>query len=456
MEVQVVELTDVATPLMERYNYEKHILSCFRRILSPVRRIHPEILAEIFLFTRDGTKDQSIPDFEPITVGPPPGPSPLRITHVCADWRRIALATSVLWTTITSSQTNYDPSLPVPDERLQTWLTRTGTYCPLDITVRGPRLSYTVRPAAPLTWLQPYIHRVRTLSLEGMLCQLPSGSFDALEMLKMDNCYLYPNANTNHTLPSLCRLFVEGDLYPPSYTPWQSLTHLYVDVCVIRPDMFLCVLSLSVVLVKLEVSIFEDVDAELAVADDKRIVMGQLQTFITHTGQATVWLLSHLTMPSLTTLRLVFDSWPGSIYNSFQSCSLFTLQSLRLRGGQRIDTADFFGLVRKMPSLRDISSFFALDITPTLISGFAMRSKSGIPDLAPNLEYMRLRSEDMSEVEDNAFTDMVTLRDPFGRPAFLQPNTSCGQRVFKSQEPKRSDYDIFQEFPSGEMVYIFF
>ncbi|RDB27430.1 Phosphatidylserine decarboxylase proenzyme 3 [Hypsizygus marmoreus] len=88
LEAQVLQLTDVATPLMERYNHdnhEKHILSCFRRILSPVRRLHSEILAEIFWFTRDGTKDQSIPDFEPITVGPPPGPSPLRITHVCAD-----------------------------------------------------------------------------------------------------------------------------------------------------------------------------------------------------------------------------------------------------------------------------------------------------------------------------------------------------------------------------------
>ncbi|RDB23092.1 hypothetical protein Hypma_009947 [Hypsizygus marmoreus] len=93
-----------------------------------------------------------------------------------------------------------------------------------------------------------------------------------------------------------------------------------------------------------------------------------------------------------------------------------------LRGGDCIDAAESFGLIRQMPSLRDISAVVALDITA-----------SGILELAPDLEYMRLRSEDINEVEDDAFTDTIALRDPFGN---VQPNTPRGQRVFKSQEPE--------------------
>ncbi|RDB23104.1 hypothetical protein Hypma_009957 [Hypsizygus marmoreus] len=85
-----------------------------------------------------------------------------------------------------------------------------------------------------------------------------------------------------------------------------------------------------------------------------------------------------------------------------------------------------------------------------------MRSKSEIVGFALNLEYTRLRSEDMNEVEDYAFTDIITVRDSFGKPAFLQHNTPRGQRVFKSQVQKSVCDGIFQEVPPHEAVYIFF
>ncbi|KAJ7140571.1 hypothetical protein C8R43DRAFT_830219, partial [Mycena crocata] len=66
-------------------------LAALKAIISSIRRIPPEILAEIFLFCVDPVKLRS--DY---SIDSPRQP-PLLLCHVCALWRAVAVNTPRLW-----------------------------------------------------------------------------------------------------------------------------------------------------------------------------------------------------------------------------------------------------------------------------------------------------------------------------------------------------------------------
>ncbi|THU90869.1 hypothetical protein K435DRAFT_675166, partial [Dendrothele bispora CBS 962.96] len=91
-----------------------------RRLLSPIRRIPPEIIAELFTYC--------LPSAHPPTRDL--SEAPLLLTLVCKQWREIAFRTPYLW----SSLHIYIPSTRVSDKEfmdrrkngIKQWLERSG------------------------------------------------------------------------------------------------------------------------------------------------------------------------------------------------------------------------------------------------------------------------------------------------------------------------------------------
>ncbi|RDB30912.1 hypothetical protein Hypma_004889 [Hypsizygus marmoreus] len=449
---------------IEHEEHVRSMLSRFRSILSPVRRLPPEILIEIFLLTRDWTSNTYfMGELQPLVVGPRPGPSPLRITHVCSRWRDIALGIPKLWATITSCHDTYDPSVPdtdpTSDVRLHSWLAWTGTVHPLQISFNGRLLGANSEDvqATPLSWMQPYMLRIKELSLSGDFEALPGGFFLILELLIMSDFSMHSIRRIRAYFPSLRRVNFRGHLeHLPNFLPWGQLTHLDLSLETADGDTLLDILSFCFSLVKLETS-FSDIDNYELDGDENTILLPSLSSIVTQNyyGEITMWLLSSLTLPFLEAAYISYETWPGPTYSAFQARSSCPLTSLTLdhaMDAERMEAADFMTLLRETPSLVEIISSNAIYITPALIAGLVSSAQASCPRLAPKLEYFaiwnayplaNIRATTM--VDDKAILDMVTSRDPSEKPAVLEANPPPGVRVFRCQVPKRPYFGLSPE-----------
>ncbi|RDB27466.1 hypothetical protein Hypma_004095 [Hypsizygus marmoreus] len=460
LEMRIAELQEMLQPLTAQHRREENILAHFCAVVAPVRRLPRDILIEIFLYTRNWRRAEGFlgeREFMSTPVGPLPTPSPLVITHVCSQWRRVALSMPVLWATIHSSRWHFNQSVPgngiTDDERFQTWLARTGSYCPLDITFYGPG---HLRSLSLSTRIERYIHRIRALHLEGSLHDLPSMSFNVLETLSLSDYYLEGSDSNWASFPALRRVILRGedDVTPPSFIPWQQLTHLFLELQSMDRSTLLSVLSQSPKLIKLHVSIYKTSGAGLAVSDDEHITIPQLETLII-TGPV-AWLFGFLTLPALTTLKIEFSDRLTALYDAFQTRSLCSLQSLIFSSVIRMGSEDFLDLLRLMPTLTEIISERGHYVTPMLVSVLASRT------LVPELEYLEISSyhnkSGLADTIDDMILHMINIRDCSGTLAVLEQNTQRGVRVFRSQVPTRVWDGKVRRFPTDiqtvEMIFL--
>ncbi|KAJ3516485.1 hypothetical protein NLJ89_g1086 [Agrocybe chaxingu] len=107
----------------------------YQALLAPIRRLPPEILQQIFLFT--------IPDNHYAVVSP--NDAPVSLTHTCGRWRRIAVKMPSLWTSVhvsIPSQIIEDPdyvkrAIDARVSALKRWIKRSHDY-PFDFSVYDP------------------------------------------------------------------------------------------------------------------------------------------------------------------------------------------------------------------------------------------------------------------------------------------------------------------------------
>ncbi|KAJ7230268.1 hypothetical protein GGX14DRAFT_692091 [Mycena pura] len=106
---------------------------CNRAVLSPLRRIPPEVLAEVFLWSLPPIYGDYNLDVKQ---------SPWVLTHVCSRWRTVALSTSSLWSRIliTYSPGN-DSSSAYPLPLVKAHIQRSGSQ-QLAVTFRGRETPY--------------------------------------------------------------------------------------------------------------------------------------------------------------------------------------------------------------------------------------------------------------------------------------------------------------------------
>ncbi|RDB15170.1 hypothetical protein Hypma_004853 [Hypsizygus marmoreus] len=371
--------------------------------------------------------------------------SPHVITHVCSEWRHVALSTPMLWATIMVDYEDYDSRItsrsPDNDERLHTWLGRTGTYYPLDIAFVGPP-RYESIIGAPLSWISSYMHRIKALDLSGIFSGLLTSRFEILEALALANHEWHVGEDKiNQTMfPSLRRVVLheEDELTPPRFIPWPQLTHLSLNADSIVPATLWIMLSQSLELVELHISL-----------DSVGVANGEDDAVVPAINDPVI-------LPHLDTLSVTM-----SLYNSLLSRSSFFLKSFKLGGPPgSFEIEPFLDIIRRMPSLTQIDCNSSVEVTPTLVASFASLN------IAPNLEYLRMSSYWRIVVEDDEFLHMVSSRDRSGEPAVAELNLPPYTRIFRSHMPKRpwsseylaavKDAVVDRRVPISETVHIYF
>jgi hypothetical protein len=223
---------------------EKHRVS-----LSPVRRLPPEVLGEIFLHCLPGGA----------FVTPAPLQPPLLLANVCTMWRSIALSTAGLWSSVAVKVSGFD--VHPHTDLVKLWVERSGTH-PMSFQIIGEVKKYINeffvpggKTAAPslLDLFLPHHTRWRKIHLEvngwGMetgLSRIPDGIvFPHLEDIYLEREFWFESddlvrvARMIQAAPRLQSLsWICSTGYNNLNIPWPQLTLLdltgsilFVDDC---------------------------------------------------------------------------------------------------------------------------------------------------------------------------------------------------------------------------------
>ncbi|TFK45138.1 hypothetical protein BDQ12DRAFT_708886 [Crucibulum laeve] len=87
--------------VLEHLQSERNVIQAYieehRALLTPARRLYPELIAEIFQHCSKGAERKRLHD---ILDSFDPRQGPLLLAHICSEWRSVALSTPNLWTLI--------------------------------------------------------------------------------------------------------------------------------------------------------------------------------------------------------------------------------------------------------------------------------------------------------------------------------------------------------------------
>ncbi|KAJ7093287.1 hypothetical protein B0H15DRAFT_971676 [Mycena belliarum] len=225
LDAHIDSLQKSLSKLVRRRGAMEEYVRKHKSILSPVRRLPPELLCTIFLMT-----PPFIRRLKAKTVNQPPW----RLGHVCRAWRQAALSLPLLWSSIHIA--DHPWTLPLrdvyPDAMLETQLQRSATQ-PLDITIESEG---DLRLAGPLhldsaRWRTLSIRVVGLDSVDDLL-SAAEGHLPLLETLdvidahvnstQMPSTIFATAPNLRHVLLTNCRLQQHS---PPLVIPWHQITH---------------------------------------------------------------------------------------------------------------------------------------------------------------------------------------------------------------------------------------
>lgn len=101
LDTRIEETRAILEGLLQERDDHLARTALYRKVLSPVRRIPPELVADIFI--------QSCPE---TSILPPSADNAnLRLSQICSGWRKVALGTPRLWPNVTI---HWKPAIPWP------------------------------------------------------------------------------------------------------------------------------------------------------------------------------------------------------------------------------------------------------------------------------------------------------------------------------------------------------
>ncbi|KAJ7639313.1 hypothetical protein FB45DRAFT_424637 [Roridomyces roridus] len=120
-----LEISSMETRLEEKRAELQRLQHQLDAVTYPVLSLPPEITSEIFI--------HCLPSLQLRPDGVDPMQVPLLVSHVCSQWRRIAISTPLLW-----RELNIDLGIRrrQGSDIVDTWLAR-AQHCPLSVRIRG-------------------------------------------------------------------------------------------------------------------------------------------------------------------------------------------------------------------------------------------------------------------------------------------------------------------------------
>ncbi|KAJ7044962.1 hypothetical protein C8F04DRAFT_1067178, partial [Mycena alexandri] len=330
-EIQVDALNEQIHDLVQRRDRAAEHVRQHRAIISPVRRLPPELLCEIF--------ELSFNDKGP----------PWHLGHICRSWRHTALSHPPLWSSIAISTSSLENMTSI-----QTQLLRSAN-APLDIYWWNDPIDHD----AHSSWsdlVLPYSRRWRTLHVHNYGSRVGGldwlrpvkGRLDQLKELITTRCYVteMQDVDVFATAPNLRRAILsEADFTygsPPISITWGQITH-YRGVY--TPERQMEILSAAQDLLFCELGFVFATDVPFD-SSTTPIILPRLRGL----SLEMIFLLSQFTTPVLETL-ILHDG--GSLYLSvlppFIQRSSCTLNKLVLK--QCAIGPELIPVLRDLPAL---------------------------------------------------------------------------------------------------------
>jgi hypothetical protein len=218
-------------------------------LLAPVRRLPPELLAEVFV--------HCLPS-QQIVATMAGKRSILRPSHVCQHWRNVAVSTQRLWTSICVDAIHYKSQTALA----KAWLSRAGS-CPLSIRVEVSSWDFDASTIQLIIdTLLPYCNRWQYVEMSDMPWLVISAlatarnNLPCLETLSLDTWEQLDVVNIFEFAPKLRALYLGQRIQPLDvHVPWSQLTHLRAKTSV---DKWHAVLMLVPNIITLDVQLVRD------------------------------------------------------------------------------------------------------------------------------------------------------------------------------------------------------
>ncbi|KAJ7043075.1 hypothetical protein C8F04DRAFT_1073607 [Mycena alexandri] len=363
-----------------------------KAIIAPIRRVPPEVVAEIFLqvtaieaekssYPLDLWRDRDDNLVEKKSIARPlVHHSPLIFGEISREWRSISLSTPRLWCSISLQCGNSRVESNSARALCTLWLKRAGS---LPLSIRFYRrfgLQFQWGHSSPETiehcqdlmkTILPYSKRWRFLDFQN----LPPSSYDILNDLQLDSVPILETVSVTHdAVPAVsqstpwAKLQVAPKLTQLSFDkiwaanivvrgegrtfPWSNLTHIDVGDCSADDCLWILRQALTAVACRFTVT-------KGSSLQHSSLVHPRLHTLKINVYSNLHSLWSHLTCSVLSTLSVhaepqgimipsFFQGLPGFIARSGSNVKDFTLD------GCTLDDHQFMVCLGDMPQLRHL------------------------------------------------------------------------------------------------------
>ncbi|KAJ7689312.1 hypothetical protein B0H17DRAFT_1331836 [Mycena rosella] len=397
---------------MDRLSAERDkTVECIRHhtaVISPIRRLPPELLCEIFAATLPGTRRVGI-----TTVNCPPW----RLAHICSPWRAVAVADPFLWDSITISRSPDQSPLSdmYPLSMLETQLLRSGNVS-LQVTfdlhngAGAERQLLDTLLSCCERWASVNLRcwSRGTTDLLLKLLRVVQGRVPRLKKLELSTSrYTGPLGLDFSSAPSLREVVVTDSnfktLSPPLVIPWHQITR-YRGVY--TPSRQLDILTAAQNLVECRLGFTTRLNGTQDTIT-RIITLPALRRL--HVSDCDF--LTHITAPSLQDLRS-YASVSGSMDPVLDFIQRSSCRLTRLTLGHTRSADKLVPLLRCLPSLEYLF-LNATALAPQHVASLseALEVSGRASDLCPNLAALVYGRDTYNEVDaPDDVLDMVCSR----------------------------------------------
>ncbi|KAE9404867.1 hypothetical protein BT96DRAFT_916546 [Gymnopus androsaceus JB14] len=446
VETQVEKLQSQISELTHQKDAKLVEIASLENVLSPIRRVPPEIISEIFelaCLPEEGKSmyEHSIAQYTSI------------LCAVCVAWRKVAHATPRLWSELCLSLKGRKPVIPELGW-VKEWIHRSQGL-PLDLYLNFDTRS-GISPAISSQFMENILgfsHKIRLLNLEGHisffipLFSLPRSSLPQLEEVYLEissfsssNDDMYADL-TYHEVPSQIETFlgapklrcvelIEEDTTPilkKFALPAEQFTSLKITSTIVKPsyfdpDAYTDILRRCKDLVHLRVDLGLDFEPDFVLFSHYLSIslpsLRSLDISALMISGNDVNLLHCLTTPHLEELTLRYNVQDLDALlvdvTSFQHRSSALLSSLTLVGfwpfretNENL-TQTFTALFSLFPAVRSLRMHECAFNMDELLQ--ALTFTKGHPVLLPKLTNFELRAQDDMEEFPSELTPMILSR----------------------------------------------
>ena len=408
---EIMKLENVMDNLRRRRKALHRFTQEHQAVLSPMRRLPPELLGDIFNLCLNDLWNNRFFD---------PREAPLLLSQVCIGWREAALSNAKLWSTISLYLEN-----PISESEValvKTWLGRAGRH-PLSIRIVDRWLRET-HPVLDLIsscsdrWQHVELCVAPSYfeNLNSGLSALESASFPGLVKMWTKPINIFLSA------PRFHRLHICFPISPYMMrVPWNQLTHLRVDLCQFDGCIEIIRQSPNLIHCYLRIASWESIPPPTC-----QILLSQLRFLCVCSVSNLGDLLDHLTLPALLDIQLeqyegaTETPWVDQVISLLHrsSCSI---KRLHVDCNRRVSDDHLVRCLQNMPSVTTLelggyraSSFGKRAMTKLTRNRASEPSHWETLPIVPKLQIIKLKYDNSSAFDDVAFVDMVASRWDFG------------------------------------------